>query len=391
MKKILLIGRTIESILNDIPSNFSIVHITRKEDLKYGLGVFERPEKTLLMDYENLEELTSFCMKLHELELFDAVYAFSEEGLVPAATISKALNILGPDLESVKNTTNKLKMRSIIDKFPEINVGYQKVFSLDSISSFLKLYKEIILKPIDGFGSQGVIKISNEKDIEKAFNYCISYAEEMMMEEFVAGKQISVETFSNQGEHQILAITEKTMCDPPYCVSLSQLIPAKISSIEKQKIIRGTYNLLNAVNHKFGPAHVEMCIGHKEVKVIEIQLRPGGRIHDMLKYGLGYNIFSLTLNSLFGDSNKKISAPGSCCLFYITASPGIVSKIEGFDKVKSHPSVKSISLNVEIGDKVNPLTNNKGRIGHLICVGKDSESTYSIGKELLNEIQIITI
>lgn len=390
MKKLLLIGRTIENILNDIPLEFDIVHITREKDIKYGTKVFNRPTKTVLMDYENTQKLVEFCKNLHELEHFDCVYSFSEEGLIPSANISKELNIPGPDLIAVENTKNKLIMRKKLERFPSINLDYQELTSFEQVIPFLSKHKHIILKPVDGFGSQGVIKVSEYQNAREAFDYCQSYSKSIIMEEFSEGKQISVETFSENGKHTILAVTEKTMCNPPYCVSLSQLMPAKLTDSQSKMILESTLNLLNTVNYKFGPAHIELSLTEKSVKVIEIQTRPGGRIHDMLKFGLGFNIFSLTLNRLFQQPYIKKEAPGASSLFYIIAKPGIISNIQGIDKLKKHPNVKSFSLNVNLGDKVEPLINTGGRIGHFICVGSKTEEVYDIGSRLLEEIEITT-
>lgn len=184
------------------------------------------------------------------------------------------------------------------------------------------------------------------------------------------------------------------MCNPPYNVSISQLIPARIDSEKQKKIEHATNKLLNLVGYKFGPAHIEMVINDNSVKIVEIQTRPGGRIHEMLKYALGINIFEMTINKLFQKEYRpknKNESSKACALFYlIPYTKGKVIDINGIEEISKHPSVKNITLNIKEGDVVESLRNTSGRKGHIIVTGENPTDTYLLGKELVNKIKIET-
>lgn len=209
MVKMLLIGRVSQNILEDFPDYVEIIHITRKNDIKYGLGVFNRPEKTILMDYDDKEELKKICFSLHQTYKFDCVYAFTEEGLLPAAIISKYLRLPGLNVDVVNNTKNKYIMRKILEKEPEINVPFVKISNFLELESFVNEHKRIILKPIDSFGSKGVLQISRDDNLIDGYEYCKKYSDDLIAEKYISGMQVSVEAFSENGKHKILAITEK--------------------------------------------------------------------------------------------------------------------------------------------------------------------------------------
>lgn len=392
LKKVLLIGRTISNILQDIKEGgFDIYLITREQDLIYDSNLSKITEEITLLDYQNEASLISKCIELHNRIHFDCVFAFSEEGLYPAALIAEVLKLPGLKRRSVEFTRDKFLMRKLLNSNPNINTQYSMVETIEDIKSFFYENGKCILKPIDGFGSEGVITINSTDEIESAFEFSntISKSKKLLIEKFIEGRSLSIETFSFNKQHEILTITDRSICNPPYCVSTSLHTPASLTKNELISIRETISSLLDIVEYEFGPAHIEINLSEDNAKVIEIQTRPGGRVHEMLKYGLGINIFSMTLRKLLNLSYIPQEGPGAAAIVYFASNnSGIVESIEIPMEVKNDSRTKDFVIRIKEGSEVFALQRTKHRFGHILCVGSDAEETLNYAYGILNKCNI---
>jgi biotin carboxylase len=104
-----------------------------------------------------------------------------------------------------------------------------------------------------------------------------SLEKKVVVEEFIEGVEVSVESISWKGKHHILAITDKVTTEAPYFVELQHHQPSLLSQEIQDKIIAETLKALDALDIEFGASHSEFKIT-KEGKVftIEVGARMGG-------------------------------------------------------------------------------------------------------------------
>lgn len=137
----------------------------------------------------------------------------------------------------------------------------------------------LIIKPTDRCGSRGVMKVENPEDLKDAIKRAqeFAFSKQAIVEEFVSGSEVSVESISYQGQHYVLTITDKTTTGAPYFVELAHHQPSQLSSESQEKIRTETIKALTALNIEYGASHAEMKITEDgEVYVIEIGPRMGG-------------------------------------------------------------------------------------------------------------------
>lgn len=361
------------------------------EELAFGIEGIKLANQVFIHDFSNLHELTKKVQALHKVDPFAGVLAFSEEGLIPASSIATHLNIPGIELQPVRKTCNKYLMREALDSTPDINLRYSLCLSPMDVREFYKTIKSpIVLKPLTGFGSRGVIFVNSLADIERAFSYSVQYSESILAEEFVKGVEFSVETFTYKGEHQILAITDKLNTGPPYFVGTSHSLPS-IKTVEYQEMIKhAVKKLLDCINLTFGPAHTEVTVTENGVKIIESQIRPGGRIYHMLEGALGIDIFELTVKKMFGENYVPKDGKGGAAIIFIEAKPGVINEIIGVEEILKDPSVYDFSLRCKVGDKVDIWNNSTNRLGHLICIGNTTDEAVKSAKKLASKLKINT-
>jgi biotin carboxylase len=90
-----------------------------------------------------------------------------------------------------------------------------------------------------------------EKAADEAFE------KQVVIEEYIEGREISVESISFNGIHYILAVTDKITTGPPYFVELEHHQPSSLSKEQLENVHRATIHCLDALYIKYGASHAE--------------------------------------------------------------------------------------------------------------------------------------
>lgn len=369
---------------------YKITLILDKKELKYGTEAVEQAYQCLILssDYEFISKVRS----IHEVEPFDGVISFTEDGLLKAAECSRELGLPGLQVDAVKNTINKHKLRVCLDKLPECNVPYKLCKNEKDVIDFYKNLesKKLVLKPTSGMGSKGVIIVRNSSEINKAFRYSSNnYKNSVLAEVFVDGEDFSVETFTNNGKHQLIAVTDKYNTGPPNFVGKYHVMPGEIDQEKKDYIFNKLTEVLDVLGVKFGLAHTEIKVINGNVKVIETQLRPGGKFYHLMENGLGIEVFELTVSSMFNLDYKPITGAGAATIFYLgVKKDGIIDEIEGVELVTGNKCVCDVSIRFKKGFCSKKWKDTSDRLGHIVCTGKDPQSSLANAELFANKIRI---
>lgn len=229
----------------------------------------------------------------------------SDLAMVTVNYIAEELGLVGNSLSSTLITTNKYEMRRVflnngdpIPKFVEAN-------GLHSCS-LEGLRFPVIVKPTDRSGSRGVTKVYDEKDLEDALGKAMdeSFEKRAIIEEFIVGKEYSVEGLSYKGKHTILAHTEKFTTGEPHFVETGHMEPASIDDETKQHIDDVVCKALTSLKIEYGASHSEIKIdeaGH--IKIVEIGARMGGDMigSDLVRYSTGIDYLKAVIQIACGE------------------------------------------------------------------------------------------
>jgi len=228
----------------------------------------------------------------------------TEAGNVTACYVGEQLGLHTNTYETALNTTDKDKMKKVFEKF---NIPSSKTFRLFKRSDISKYPVEypFVVKASDRSAGRGVCLVNNYDEFEIAYEdaYYESNNKIVLVEEYIQGKQYSVETISQNGKHKILAVTEQFFKESEYFVEDHYLLP----SLSEDLIINNYSNLffliLNVFNIKFGASHIEFKIIDKEIKIIEIATRMGGIRDELILLAKGVDYLDIIINSI---TNEKI-------------------------------------------------------------------------------------
>lgn len=204
--------------------------------------------------------------------------------------VAEKMGLISNSYNSALVSTNKALMR---ERFNRYNVVSPKHIVING--DILKnINYPMIVKPVDRSGSRGVAKVSSPDEMFTAILNARdeSLSDEVIIEEFIEGNEISVECISWKGKHYLLAITDKVTTGEPNFVELAHHQPTQLSS-DFQKLIRDeTIKALDALDIKFGASHTEFKITNKgELYIIEVGARMGGDFigSHLVKLSTGYD------------------------------------------------------------------------------------------------------
>lgn len=108
-----------------------------------------------------------------------------------------------------------------------------------------------------------------------------------MAEEYVVGKEYSVEAISYNGKHEVIQITEKIGSGAPHFVELEHHQPATLLISVENKIKLLIPQILSAISFTNGASHTEIKIDDNEnLYLIEVNPRGGGDYISNILVGL---------------------------------------------------------------------------------------------------------
>lgn len=293
----------------------------------------------------------------------------SDLAIITVNYIASELGLIGNSMAVTEQTTNKYLMRRTLRAGGLPCPKFSRCCSIKEADS-LELSYPVIVKPTDRSGSRGVTKITNPEDLHAAIERALqeSFGKEVLIEEFVEGREISVEMISFQGVHYPLAITDKITTGAPYFVELAHHQPAVLDSGQADKIFSLVQNALECLGVQNGASHSELFLTPEGKAVfVEIGARMGGDCigSHLVELSTGYDfvkgVIDIALNRFAGVKKTKTAYSG---IYYIRHDPGTVIRLD--DRTGNYPQIVKKEVNAKPGDQLKPLMESSDRVGYYI-------------------------
>ena len=257
------------------------------------------------------EEILSICQQIG----INGICTIASDVAAPTvAYVAERMGLVGNSYESAVRANNKYLMRESFSKAevpcPKYMVATPDTLKTPSVLDGLREFQyPIIIKPSDRSGSLGVSKICTPAEYYPAINQAmkVSFRHEAMIEEFIEGREISVEFISYQGHHYPLQITDKVTTGAPHFVELEHHQPSSLSKDMYETIYSITEKALNALGITNGASHSEYKITPKgRIAIMEIGARMGGDFigSDLVRLSTGYDFLKGVIEVALGIFKK---------------------------------------------------------------------------------------
>lgn len=236
------------------------------------------------------EQVLSICKE----KQIDGICTIASDVSAPTvAFVAERMSLVGNSYEAAVRANNKYLMRNAFMKAGVPCPAYQKITSIEELNG-AGLHFPVIVKPTDRSGSIGIDKVNGQDELLPAAKDALeaSFKHEVLVEDFIEGREISVEFISYQGKHYPLQITDKVTTEAPHFVELEHHQPANLSAEQYKQIYSLTERALDALGITNGASHSEYKITtYGRIYVMEIGGRMGGDFigSDLVQLSTGYD------------------------------------------------------------------------------------------------------
>ena len=243
------------------------------------------------ISFKDMESVLRVCKE----EKIDGILSFSLESALPTVVyVAHHLGLVSNSEECVRLTQSKFAQRQALEKTGLPVPKYYLIRKITDIDSINCLFP-VIVKPADSGGSQGVMKVDSRENLIEAFNYSIKFSrtQSVIVEEYIDGREFSVEYISFKGKHFFIQITDKVTSGAPRFVELQHHQPADISLDLKDRIKYIVEQNLDALKIENSVSHTEIKLNsNDELFIIETGARMGGDFitSDLVKLSTGYDL-----------------------------------------------------------------------------------------------------
>jgi biotin carboxylase len=292
-------------------------------------------DKFYPISFQDKEEVLKVCRE----EKIDGITSFSLESALPTVVyVAQAMGLVGNTEECVKRTETKFAQRNA---FEENGIPVPRYVSIDDEAQLnsVDLHYPIIVKPLDSGGSQGINKLEDKAGLLNAYNIAAerSRTNRVIIEEFIDGREFSVEALSCKGKHYILQITDKVTSGAPHFIEIQHHQPADIPSEVAARIREMVSIALTALKIENSPSHTEIKLNTRgELYIIEIGARLGGDYitSDLVRLSTGYDMVKGTIELALGDFKEPVLTKSmhSGVYFYSKLAPEVGDIIKHHEK-----------------------------------------------------------
>lgn len=259
------------------------------------------------------EEILKVCQEV----AIDGICTIASDVASPTvAYVANQMSLVGNDYESAVRANNKYLMREAFIKAgipcPKFMMVTPETLHTPTVIDGLREFQyPMITKPSDRSGSLGVTKIVVPSQFYPAVELAMekSFKHQAMVEEFIEGREISVEFISYNGVHYPLQITDKVTTEAPHFVELEHHQPSTLSEEMFTTIYDITNTALNALGLTNGASHAEYKITKEgRIAIMEIGGRMGGDFigSDLVCLSTGYDFVKGVIDVALGQFSKPV-------------------------------------------------------------------------------------
>lgn len=359
-------------------------HYRQARQLGYEIHSFAWEEGAVCKPYADFFYPISFTEKEKILAIcrevgIQGILSFTLESALPTVNyIAYELNLPGNPPSCTAFTANKYTMREQLKRQNVRVPEYRLITSADDLEG--PVYKfPLIVKPVDSGGSRGVTKVYDTAGLKEAYKRALGYSGkgEVLVEQYIDGREFSIEYISHRGVHYPVAITDKVTTGEPYCVELEHHQPAEITAQQQEAIFRITEQMLSALEIYSSASHTEIRLDSKgDPYIIEMGARMGGDMigSELVRLSTGYDYVKATIELACGDFTRpEITESRFSGIYFLSADSSYVGPY--LSHPDKHPEIVEV---FRTSEELKDLKESADRSGYVIY---RADKKFSISKE----------
>jgi biotin carboxylase len=333
----------------------------------------------------------------------DGVMCMAADVPLTVAGVAAALGLPGIPMDSARLAADKLAMKQAFRRAGIPIPWFQAIASLEALTRVVAdRGLPLVLKPVDGRGARGVLRLTERTDLAWAFGHASAQSRSgaVMIEEYLAGPQISTEGLLIDGVGTTCGFIDRNYehldTFAPYIVENGGEQPSVLPAPAQRQIASVAMAAGRALGIMTGSVKGDMVWTDRGPFVIEIAARLSGgwMSTDQIPLGTDVDLIGCAIRMALGETvpadDIRPRWHRGVAIRYVFPPPGRVTSIEGADAFANVPWVHRLGLCVEPGDVVRPTTDHTTRAGFVITTGATREEAVERAMSVVEAIRIVT-
>lgn len=312
----------------------------------------------------------------------------SEYHVVIAAQTAHALNLPGHGIETVLALRNKYFMRNMLAKSNMRTPRFHLINSESDLQNAFELVgAPAVIKPTNLAGSLHVKKINSFSELQSAYaNILKNDINEMehnaqmglMLEEYIQGKEYSIEGVINNGYIEIISITQKFLGDEPHFIEMAHIVEANLNDEKYEAISLYVKQIIETLKVNIGVFHLELRFDENGPVILEIAGRlPGDNICELIKLSKNIELPELMIQSHLQEkiNLSSITKKYAGITFFYTPNNSY-STIENFNLLSQIKSYFRSEIIVQPNIDINHPGTFHGRVAFAIFLSESYDIIF---------------
>lgn len=384
-------------------------HITLIQKLKdrgYYVILLDYLESPIAKEYadEHIRESTldkDLVLKIAKEQKADLVISTCiDQANVTAAFVCEQMGLPAPySYETALNVTDKLKMKAILIRNGVPTSKFKKIAKSADLENWNFNYP-IIIKPTDSNSSKGIYKIEEPiSSLDEIIQDAISYSrtKEAIVEEFVSGQEIGIDTFVSNGVAKVLMIKErrKIIKNAQGCQNILGCIwPMPLTEDVKKKAEIIANKIAKAFGLNNSALMIQAILKDGELSVIEFGARiGGGESYRIIKDCVGFDYVEASISTFTGEPLKeKLRSPEYYYADnFIYVKECIFNNIDFCDDFLYDGTIDHAYALKTKGSKIDSSLSSNNRVGTFVVKAKDINTLYDKIEKVISNMEVYDI
>jgi biotin carboxylase len=260
-----------------------------------------------------------------------------------------------------------------------------------------------VVKAPDRQGQRGLSLVEDPASLPAAVEQALAASRigSFLIEELIAGREVTVNAFSRAGRFHPLTVTDRITAEPPaFGVALAHAWRTSLDPHQVGVAVQAAASAAEALGITDGPTYTQILVPDdwRSVAVVgELAARLGGG-HDaeLCLAALGVDLNGLALAAALGEAIDEtkvepVERAGGACVRFLIAPPGELKGVEGLAEAAEAEGVLEVRVYRPAGHVFSELRRGSDRAGAVLALGDSREQALERAAQAGDSLRFITV
>ena len=349
-------------------------------------------------DFNTVQDKVLDCHRECPIE---AVLCLLDIRLIEAAQLARVLNLKFLNPASAVLLRDKFNVRT---RLKEMGIP-QPAFSLATTNRAIQQAVQdiglpVLIKPADGYGSQNVVVLQNELDLDPVmspledmlpsradYGLGVKANDRLLVERYMPGIVVGCDTFTQDGVHQLLGVNEKVFFErPSFAIQGGCFTP---NQGQYRLLEDYVFALLDAVGFDCGATHTELMVSPDAIHLVEINPRlVGAKIARLMGFALHRSVHSDLIDLHLGLPLHPLPLTQDVAVtrWIVADKAGILHTVEW--PTCDDARICCVEMLKHPGDHVREPMENADRMGYVMTCASSRKEAEALAVEFVAHVKV---